>query len=292
MPPPIPTIPTPPSLPSLPAACADCVETVQFSGIAQIQENLTKRYRALDGKTRLDLGSFSIITDPISQVRITLDHLKMEALIIQPPALPSAPGVQLPGMSLALPPLPTDGPGVDIVQLGKSIVHGMEAEGFRYVFAIADPLSPPPIASWEVWIHLATQLPVLTQAIGPFGQRTTICQCLAVEPPANLFQIPPNYRTIIPEIPKLPADLPAAALPSVPSAPSLPQAPSLPSVPTAPSLPSAASLPSAPSLPSLPSMAPPSLPRVPSLPSAPSLPQAPTLPSAPAAPNLPKLPKF
>lgn len=264
-PPSLPQPPAPPSLPSLPAGCADCVETLQLAQSPQAAQTALKRFRSAEGKVRLDMGSFSLITDPISQLRISLDHLKLEALVI-PAVAVAMPGMALPGMNIAAPPIPFDSASVNIVQLGKSIVQGVEAEGFRYLFGVTDPLQPPAITSWEVWIHLATQLPVMTQAIGAFGQRTTICQCTAVEPPASLFQIPANYKVITPESPKLPT-LPTAPMPS---APAMPAAPALPSMPAAPALPS---IPSAPALPSA------------------SLPQAPSLPAAPAAPSLPRFSK-
>lgn len=227
------------------------------------------------------MGNFSLITDTINQLRITLDHLKLQAMVIQTPSIPGIPHVELPGMNLGALAAGFDPKSVNIVELGKKIVQGVEAEGFRYLFAAIDAF-PPPISSWEVWIHTLTELPVMTQAIGAFGTRMTICNCTAAEQPASLFQIPANYKVITPE------SLQTPALPHAPAAPSTSAAPSLPTVPSLPTAPSVGAVPSLPTTLSPPSA--PSLPNAPSLPPAPSLPAGPSLPSMPAAPQAPSLP--
>jgi len=158
--------------------------------------SVIRRFRAADGRMRVDFGSFSILTDPASIERIVLDHVAMEARILLD-AVPSIPGVAIPNVpsvqaefGVTIPSAP------NLVALGKTIVDGLEVEGVRFVFQVLDPLIPPPILSWEVWTSVSLQMPVLTRTIGSFGVRTCTCKCVQVEPPPQMFQIPSGYAVI------------------------------------------------------------------------------------------------
>jgi hypothetical protein len=116
----------------------------------------------------------------------------MEARVLLD-GIPGLPGGQIPTVpgfteSVSLPAIP------NVVALGKTFVQGLEVEGVRHIFQALDALTPPPIASWEVWTSTKLQMPVFTRTIGSFGVRTCVCKCLPVEPPAALFQIPTNYN--------------------------------------------------------------------------------------------------
>jgi hypothetical protein len=183
------------------AACAECIETTQHAQLgAQPQQSLLQRFRAADGKLRIDFGAISIISDPATGERILLDHLAQQARILMDevhlpseslniPGLPNVPGPpNVPGLSTA----------TSAVSLGKNFIEGMEVEGMRYVFQALDS----PITSWEVWTSTKLLMPVLTRAIGSFGVRTCICKCTPVAPPASLFQVPSGYTVIRPPLPQ------------------------------------------------------------------------------------------
>ena len=178
---------------------------------AIVQQIATRQFRSLDGKIRFDFGTSSLISDPLSEVRILLDHVLMEARILSAGAnLPAVPGTPaVPG--IPLPAIPST-PNVNIVELGKSVIDGLEAEGLRYVFQTLDPLRPPSIASWEIWLSTELQLPIVTKIAGTFGERTNVCRCTAAVVPDALFQIPPGYR-VIPPAPAV--HLPSASPPAI-----------------------------------------------------------------------------
>jgi hypothetical protein len=207
--------PTSPQLPPLPAACAECLETLLSAATGMVTQQIpTKQFRSLDGKIRFDFDASSLISDPLSGVRILLDHLLMEARILSPGAnFPSVPGMPItPG--IPMPAIPS-APNVNIVELGKSVIEGLEAEGLRYVFQALDPLRPPSIASWEIWLSTELQLPIITKIVGAFGERTNVCKCTAAAVPDSLFQIPPGYNVIPAETP----DVPMPAAPTLPKPP-------------------------------------------------------------------------
>jgi hypothetical protein len=185
---------TPPAPPSLPAACADCLQTTlsALAGVNPIQMAL-QQFRSAEGKIRINFGTTSLIINPLTQVRILLDHLALTARILasaaSPPGIPPlpSPSIGLTGeLSLA-------GEAAQIVQLGKAFIEGLEVEGMRYLF-------PPggPVFSWEVWTSIKLQLPVMTRTIGSFGERTCICKCTPIQPPAAIFEIPAGYVVINP----------------------------------------------------------------------------------------------
>ena len=180
--------------PTLPAACAECIETtVPAVPGAAVAASIMRRYRAADGRLRVDFQNFSMIVDPAAGERIMLDHLAQEARVLAS-QVPVPPGITIPGVP-GLPPVPAFPPAPNPVALGKALVEGLEIEGVRHVFEAIDGVIPP-ITSWEVWTDTKLQMPVFTQTIGSFGIRTSICKCTPVEPPESLFQIPANYTVI------------------------------------------------------------------------------------------------
>jgi hypothetical protein len=196
-----------------------------------LQQIATRQFRSAQGKIRFDFGLSSLITDPVSQIRMLIDHERLEVRMLTAPGMPAIPGMpQMPGMEL---PAVPGSPIVNMVQLGKSVVEGLEAEGMMYVFQALDPLHPPPITSWEVWTSVDLQVPILTKTVGAFGQRINVCKCTASTPPESMFEIPPGYRVIPADAPSLPS----IATPQIPSAPAPPQSPALPSLPATPKLP-------------------------------------------------------
>ena len=179
------------------AACAECVQTTVSALPGSLPgESLIQRYRAAEGKLRVDFGKISIITDPAAGERIILDHLAMEARILSDIRIPPEPPLPaIPGMP-AVPALPALPNAPNVVALGKDFMEGLEVEGMRYVFPVLDALKPPSITSWEVWTSTKPQMPVLTRTVGSFGVRTCICKCTPVTPPASMFQIPSGYKVI------------------------------------------------------------------------------------------------
>lgn len=222
---------TPPSPPQLPAACADCLQTTlpAMPGLNQEQTAL-QQFRSLEGKLRINFGATSLIINPLTRVRILLNHLTLEARILSgAPALSGMPSIPSPQLGLAAAQLPSMPGAPNIQQLGKAFIEGLEAEGMRYLFPAGSLIS-----SWEVWTSTKLQMPVMTRTIGTFGQKTCVCKCTPVQPPASMFEIPPGYTVIQP---------PAQTMPSIPSVPSVPSTPPLPQTPTLPSMPGSLKIP-------------------------------------------------
>lgn len=185
---------TPPAPPSLPAACADCLETTVLAQIGAIPIQLAmQQFRSIEGKIRINFGTTSLITNPLTQVRILLDHIALEArIILGGAAIPAMPALPSMGIGLAAEvALPST--ILKIEQLGIAFIEGHEAIGMRYLF-------PPGglIFSWEIWTSTTLQLPVLTRTIGTFGEKLCACKCTPVPPPPSMFEIPPGYKVIQP----------------------------------------------------------------------------------------------
>ena len=69
----------------------------------------------------------------------------------------------------------------------------------------------------EVWTSGKLQIPMASKIHGGFGQQTAVCQkAVPGEPSPAVFQIPHDYKQILPTPPKLPGT------PKLPSAPKLP----------------------------------------------------------------------
>ena len=151
--------------------------------------------RSADGRTRVDSGNMSTISNPTTGQTVVLDHLKKTALVHQappplpqPPALPHLPQVALPGM----PQLPQP-PTAQVQDLGKSAMHGHEVEGKRYLIQPPPPPKPP------------TPPP------------------LPAAPPMPALKMP-----AMPQVPKLPAE----KIPQIPPPPKPPAPPTPPPPPS------------------------------------------------------------
>jgi hypothetical protein len=81
---------------------------------------------------RIDTPHTSIITLPASQKTIMLDHLKKEAMIIPMPpassAISQSPNSQASAGS-------AHHPALQVHDLGKALIEGLEVEGKRYILA-------------------------------------------------------------------------------------------------------------------------------------------------------------
>ena len=107
---------------------------------AQPVQSAFRFSRATDGKTRVDSGNLSVISNPAAGQTIVLDHVKKTATIqAAPPPAPQAPGLPQTPQSphLGAPAAPT-APSMQMQDLGKSVFKGHEVEGKRYV------IQPPP----------------------------------------------------------------------------------------------------------------------------------------------------
>jgi hypothetical protein len=175
-----------------------------------------KVLRSSDGKTRLDFGAKSVISDPASGKAIVLDHLKKEAVEVPVnKTAPAVPGINLPG--LKPPGLPTMPAPPQVQDLGKKMIDGHEAEGKLFTIppppvpklpsglpkppglpgAPAIPGAPKPPAApqtVEMWTSKQFGLPVMTKVTGSFGQQISKCQCTPAQHPPAAFQIPAGYK--------------------------------------------------------------------------------------------------
>jgi hypothetical protein len=188
---------------ALPAACSDCLTTLQMAQPGSLpQQTPWQLFRAGDGRTRLNYGDISIIHNPKTAMQIVLDHVAQQARMMPsaPGEMPGMPGLpSMPGMPGFAPPgMPGSGGGMNVIELGKSMMQGEPVEGRRFM------LGPGSMA--EVWTNTKLQLPVLSTFSGSFGQQTCRCRNTSFgEPDPSLFQIPPNYSTISPPaMPNLP----------------------------------------------------------------------------------------
>lgn len=245
-----------PSTPPLPPASGDCLTITKLANSAAApQQTPTKLFRSSDGKTRVDSGNFSVITDPATQKTILLDHVKKEASVFPMPAPPPGgvpgglPEVGVPGFPSAP---PTS--ALNVKDLGKRMIDGQEAQGKLYTVPeppnvlaaakapqmpqvgmpqIAVPQMPgvqgpkgmqlptpqipqnlpipgaqipqPKVATSEVWTNTKLQLPVATKTTGSFGEQTCRCKYTDLsEPHPSKFEIPADYKTLLPEAPKIP----------------------------------------------------------------------------------------
>jgi hypothetical protein len=200
------------SLPKPPPVSAEFQTTMEPSqpGV-QPQQQPWKLFRSSDGKTSLDQGSHSLITDPSAGQVIHLDHVKKEARVFP---LPAAPSINAPQPGAPQAPQPPKMP-LDVKGLGKRFIGGHEVEGKSYTFSPpqqpqspqspgAPQLQPPHVI--EVWTSPKLQLPLASRVTGGIGKQTTICkQAAPGEPPASAFQIPAGYKLIKPPDPHAPS---------------------------------------------------------------------------------------
>ena len=175
---------------------------------------------------RLDTPHTSIITLPAGQKTIMLDHLKKEAMVIPMPPVSSAPSPsQNPQASGAA----AQHPALQVHDLGKALIEGLEVEGKRYILtppqakapsnsqAATKPQAPqapnmpgtpalaiPPNLQQlaklaptvtEVWTSIKLGTAVLTNVKSAAGEQTTYCKPTSTdEPHPSLFEIPPGYK--------------------------------------------------------------------------------------------------
>ncbi len=176
---------------------------------------------------RVDFPTMSVITNPLAQHAMLLDHLKQEVRVV--PLQIKPPGMPAPPMG-ALPPIPgaPNMPAISVKDLGKAMIEGHPVEGQQFTMQMpgmpkppappqapampklpgmqvpgmqapgAPPLPKPPIPTVaEVWTSQTTGMPVLTKITGEFGQQTCYCKTAPVaEPHPSLFQPPPNYAWV------------------------------------------------------------------------------------------------
>jgi hypothetical protein len=159
----------------------------------------------------------------------------------QPPGMPAVPGMPPltpPGLNMPL------APQANIQDLGKRMIEGEEAQGMRIVQPPTPPSMPampgmpkmpgmsgmpgmpgmpglpgapkPPQPPGlpgapqlptvtDTWTNTKLNLPVLTQIKGDFGQQTCKCKNKAIpEPNPSMFQIPPGYKELKPDLPAVP----------------------------------------------------------------------------------------
>lgn len=217
-----------PSSNDIVAACADCVTTLQSNlpgANANVMQTPSKWFRDAQGKLRFDYPDMSIINDPASKKSILLDHLKKEARFIEEPPIPTLPG-GLPAMPQPpkMPEIPK-APDMNVQELGKRFIDGVEAEGKRYLMKVPPPpnmpQAPEPPNVMEVWTGVQNKLPILTMIKGKFGEQICHCKYSGLPPAPSMFEIPPDYKLV-------------KDLPPTPQAPKMPEAPKLPSLPKAP----------------------------------------------------------
>ncbi|HUI77730.1 MAG TPA: hypothetical protein VLY24_07425 [Bryobacteraceae bacterium] len=205
--------------PSLPPATAEYVHTVQSlkPGVPP-QQMASRMFRSGDGKTRIDTGNTSVISNPAAGQNILLDHTAKTAHIIPtPPAAPALPGQPpaMPGMPGFAPPGAPSTPPVNVKDLGKSMMHGVEVEGKQFTY-------PPPTVPQAPAAPAAPGMPAAPAVPG------------------------------MPAMPKIPG---APALPGMPAAgtpPGMPAKPAVPGMPAAPAAPGAPGAPAAPAIPGMP----------------------------------------
>lgn len=168
--------------------------------------------RASDGKTRVDSGTTSVISNPAAGQTILLDHAKKTAMVKpMPPPVPGMAAPQTPQFSPpGLPGAAPQAPGIQVQNLGKNVLQGLEVEGRRYVI----PQSPRP------------QMPAMPRA--PQMPGMPKAPSLPGMPKAPAMPGMPKA----PAMPGMPATPQAAQMPGAPAPPKAPAAPQMPQAPT------------------------------------------------------------
>ncbi|HEY3838765.1 MAG TPA: hypothetical protein VGL72_19445 [Bryobacteraceae bacterium] len=247
-------MPSPPfAVPPVTANYANTLQGAQAK--APPVQSAYKFFRASDGKTRVDSGNLSVISNPATAQSIVLDHVKKTATVqATPPPAPAVPGLpQMPPFAMPGMPASPQVPGVKVEDLGKTILQGHEVEGKRFVIP---PATMP-------------QAPAL-QAPG------------APKPPQM-----PGMPAMpgAPQMPGMPAMPGAPAMPGMAGAPKLPQIPGMPAVPGMPAAPGIPGVAGAAQIPGVPAV--PGAPKMPAMPGVPGAPKMPGAPAVPAAPQTP-----
>ena len=162
----------PVSLPPLTAECETTLHLAQPGTSAK--QFASKLFRASDGKIRVDYGEMSVITNPLAQQTITLDHLRKEARMFPMPqeAQPQSNPGGLPVTTLAADSSNVPAPS-NVEDLGMRIINGHAAEGKRFTFPLPQlPKSPglgqPKVPS-EEQLAMVPDLPKLQALPRPGG---------------------------------------------------------------------------------------------------------------------------
>ncbi|MGD0667453.1 MAG: hypothetical protein ABSB23_07820 [Bryobacteraceae bacterium] len=142
--------PIPPvSLPPVTAEYTSALQPPKPNG-APVQSSY-RFSRSADGKTRVDSGNTSVISNPTAGQTVLLDHLKKTATIVPPaaPQMSGSPPPQMPQSPHPGMPAAPAAPAMQVQDLGKSLFKGHEVEGKRYVIQPPPPMpgtpkAPPP----------------------------------------------------------------------------------------------------------------------------------------------------
>ena len=242
---------TPEPLPPLSAEFESSADPAGGQGGAPQKWKLS---RCSSGKSMIDYGNKTVITDPKAQQVITLDHVKKEALVVPlPPAQGKLPGM-IPGMP-QVPSLQTPSPAhpIDVKDLGKKLIGGHEAEGKLYTFrppqlpqppGLTPPqphqppglkppqlhqppgLKPPQLPqppglklpqlahTVEVWTSSKLHLPLLTKSGSGAAQHTTTCKQVTAGEPPGCSLQIPPDYEVVHP----------PSMPNLPASPPLPRA--------------------------------------------------------------------
>ncbi len=215
-----------PAAPKLPA-CSNCTTTIQPAAPgAPATQSPLQMLKSSDGKMRMDFPKMSVISNPLAQHAMLLDHVKQQVRVVpmqmQPPN-PLAPAIPPPPHMPGLPQQPT----MNVKDLGKATIEGHPVEGKQFTMHLPQPpklpalpkapalpsapgmpkapglpqppaLPKPPVPTVaEVWTSQTTGMPVLSKITGEFGQHTTYCKTAPVaEPHPSAFQPPPHYAWV------------------------------------------------------------------------------------------------
>jgi len=180
-------------------------------------------YRDSEGRTRVEMGRFITITDPVTRTRYVLDseqHIahKMplppggprgrgpgDGFMPPPPPPPGANGPPPggpPNHLMPPPPPRPDGPPPERKDLGTRQIDGLTANGWE----ITRPLPPPPGAAsndvtetTQMWVSEELKLPLLTQSTVSDGHKhtrrlTEIQRHATLE--ESLFAVPAGYEIV------------------------------------------------------------------------------------------------
>ena len=225
----VPKPPQPPPLPPLSAEFANALKLADPKASPPQMQQLSRLFRAADGKTRLDCGQNSVINLPGQKQTLLLDHARKEARVQpMPTGLTAPPPPAIPGMPS--PPKPPPLPTVNVKDLGKKIMDGHEVHGKEYT------LSPPHV---QLPHFPMPPLPAVPQAHLPKMDAPKVDVPKVDAPKVDIAKLgAPKLELSKLQSPKL--DIPGfkAEAPKLPPAPAAPKPPEVPAMlPVPPPLP-------------------------------------------------------
>ena len=180
-------------------------------------------YRDAAGRTRVEIGSHIIITDPMARTRYDIDteqHVahKMplppggprgrgpgDAFMPPPPPPPPPAGAHGPPANGLMPPPPPprpDGPPPERKDLGTRQIEGLTAQGWE----VTQQLPPRPDATGDnvtettqTWVSEELKLPLVMESVVSDGHKhtrrfTEIQRHAAID--ASLFTVPAGYEVV------------------------------------------------------------------------------------------------